>query len=167
MYYLFHNEVQRGPFTLGQLRSMWSQGILTADILFWGSDSVEWRPLAAMAVELEGSSEAGGTPASPHPLPIQQRRPGAIKVARDGEELGFYTREQMEYRLRTGEFSGLEWCEHGGEWYPIDHVIQATAARYEAAPPPLLVAQEETNVEKALTTYLYTETLLDVLRFFR
>ena len=36
----------KGPFTLGQLRSMWDKGLITADTLVRGEESSDWLPLA-------------------------------------------------------------------------------------------------------------------------
>ena len=52
---------QRGPYTLGQLRSMWHSGAITGNTLYWQQGFDEWLPLSLLIEDLE--------PAPPPPLP--------------------------------------------------------------------------------------------------
>lgn len=44
-YYLLLNGNQEGPFTFGQLRSMWDQGRITAETMYWQEGMKEWEAL--------------------------------------------------------------------------------------------------------------------------
>ena len=52
-YYIYKDDQQIGPFTLGQLRSMWTSGTLTADTLFWHEGAIDWLPLRTITDTLE------------------------------------------------------------------------------------------------------------------
>lgn len=171
-YYLYHNEEQRGPFMIGQIRGMWNSGAVTADVLFWASDSVEWRPLAEIASELDGTVIA--PPPVPvakprHPRPEDAPGPGKVLVRRDGVELGWFTYIQIRYKLETCEFDWSEHCLCNGMWYDIDFVIRMCAPPAEAPAQPMLApaAPQESRLERAAGTYLYTEALIDIFRLFR
>lgn len=43
--YLLRGDQQSGPFTPGQIRSMWNAGSITSDTLFYDDKMVEWRPV--------------------------------------------------------------------------------------------------------------------------
>ena len=45
-YYLWLDEKQAGPYTLAQLRGMWTHGVITGDQLFWQEGNSDWQPLA-------------------------------------------------------------------------------------------------------------------------
>jgi len=53
MYYLWLNEAQAGPFTIGQVQNMWNQGSLTALNLYWQEGMAEWRPLGEIIAKIE------------------------------------------------------------------------------------------------------------------
>ena len=44
-YYIASGEAQKGPYTLDQLRSMWSQGLLTANDFYWYEGLTKWYSL--------------------------------------------------------------------------------------------------------------------------
>ncbi len=52
-YYIIQNEETKGPYTLGQLRSMWSAGSITSNTMHCQEGDTEWRPLSAIVRELE------------------------------------------------------------------------------------------------------------------
>ena len=52
-YYLQQGETQTGPLTLLQLRSMWADGELTAETLYWHDGATEWRPISDMSAKLD------------------------------------------------------------------------------------------------------------------
>jgi hypothetical protein len=35
-----------GPYEVGQLRSMWNSGHITANTLYWNEESSDWRPIS-------------------------------------------------------------------------------------------------------------------------
>jgi hypothetical protein len=49
----------RGPYTLGQLRSMWTTGTLTGETRYRPEGSAKWVPLRFMADELEEREPQG------------------------------------------------------------------------------------------------------------
>ncbi len=46
-YYIRQNEEARGPYTIGQLRSMWNAGNLTGDTLYRKEGSDVWKVLSS------------------------------------------------------------------------------------------------------------------------
>ena len=58
-FYIKVNDAEKGPYTLGQLRSMWASGQITADALYRTSDSSEWL---ALAERLSGSDVISNAP---------------------------------------------------------------------------------------------------------
>lgn len=73
-YFLLLNGEQKGPFTMGQLRSMWTSGGITADILYWQEGNSDWLPITALLSDLEPSTSRASYPvASPPPAPIGPR----------------------------------------------------------------------------------------------
>ncbi|HEV7404226.1 MAG TPA: DUF4339 domain-containing protein [Chthoniobacteraceae bacterium] len=61
LYYLSRADVQSGPFTLSQLRSMWQTGSVTADATYRFDPAAEWQPLTNLRRLLE-------RPLSPTPV---------------------------------------------------------------------------------------------------
>jgi len=57
-YYLYKDNCQTGPYTIGQLRSMWASGTLTADTLFWHEGACDWIPLRTLTDKLEQAHQA-------------------------------------------------------------------------------------------------------------
>ena len=55
-YLIFQNGEQKGPFTLLQLRAMWSSGAITVQTLYWQEGQPDWLPLESMLNQLESSS---------------------------------------------------------------------------------------------------------------
>ena len=48
-----------GPYEMGQLRSMWNMGQLTANTLYWSEDGNEWRGISELRLgETEAKSAA-------------------------------------------------------------------------------------------------------------
>ena len=52
-YYLQQGETQTGPLTLLQLRSMWADGELTAETMYWHDGATDWRPISDMSARLD------------------------------------------------------------------------------------------------------------------
>lgn len=51
----------RGPYEMGQLRSMWGRGLITAAALYWREGMEEWRPVSELNLEEIGGSRRRGT----------------------------------------------------------------------------------------------------------
>jgi hypothetical protein len=60
-YYILQNDERKGPFTIGQLRGMWSSGSITVETLYCQKGFGEWWPLRTILHELE-------PPATPPPV---------------------------------------------------------------------------------------------------
>jgi hypothetical protein len=52
-YHIWSEEEAKGPFTLGQLRTMWNNGLLTAQHLFSQDECQNWQYLAELIPDLE------------------------------------------------------------------------------------------------------------------
>jgi hypothetical protein len=63
-YWITISEEQRGPYTIGQLRSMWHSGTITANTLYWQQGFENWYPLSYIIDRLEEQQ-----PVTPPALP--------------------------------------------------------------------------------------------------
>ena len=63
LYYLILNERQAGPYTMGQLKSMWQTGLVTAQTQYWFESAESWRPLLELASMLD----------RPYPIQLSER----------------------------------------------------------------------------------------------
>jgi hypothetical protein len=52
-YYILQNDETKGPYTIGQLRAMWSSGAITGETLYCERGYDEWLPLSGIADQLE------------------------------------------------------------------------------------------------------------------
>jgi hypothetical protein len=75
LYYLWINDQQTGPFTVEQIRSMWSQGSIGVETLFWIEGSPEWLPLKNIIKLVQPPAQKTVEVAS------QKRGSGCIKPA--------------------------------------------------------------------------------------
>src|SRR6185436_6001418 len=69
-YYIDINKEMKGPYTTGQLRSMWNSGAITGQTLHCREGDTQWSPLSAIVHELE--------PQNPPVIPIQYSQPTPI-----------------------------------------------------------------------------------------
>ena len=53
LYDILQHTETKGPYTMGQLRALWSSGTLTANTLYRQEGSEEWLPITAIIPELE------------------------------------------------------------------------------------------------------------------
>ena len=63
-YYINQNGENYGPYTIGQLRSMWSAGQVTGDTLYCEEGYSEWLHLSILAKELDTREQSP----PPHPM---------------------------------------------------------------------------------------------------
>lgn len=56
-YYLYQNDEPKGPYTLGQLRSMWHAGTITGETHYCVVGSDKWKRLKLMIDELEPTAQ--------------------------------------------------------------------------------------------------------------
>ena len=66
-YYILQNDETKGPYTIGQLRSMWNSGAITGQTLFCQEGFSQWLPLSDLQSELEPPQ-----PSQPSPQFYQQ-----------------------------------------------------------------------------------------------
>jgi TM2 domain-containing membrane protein YozV len=64
-YYILEGEQTKGPFTIGQLRSMWGNGSLTGKTMHRREGDQEWKPLSSILHLLESPPCTSGIPAAP------------------------------------------------------------------------------------------------------
>lgn len=89
-YYILQNDETKGPFTIGQLRSMWSSGAITLNTLYCEAGYERWLPMSELLPLLEPSSSPLREPSQPplQPLPRQAfPEPSAKKKARSAARL--------------------------------------------------------------------------------
>ena len=53
LYYLMLHEQRAGPYTIGQLRSMWQSGAVTTQTQYWFEGAESWQPLIKLRTMLE------------------------------------------------------------------------------------------------------------------
>ena len=87
-YHLWLQDEAKGPFTLNQVRSMWSGGQLTGENLYSTDAGQEWRYLKDILDELE-----------PAPVPIPKIVQSDEKVVRVLEEI---SKSQAATQSNTG-----------------------------------------------------------------
>ena len=66
-FYILQKEETKGPFTIGQLRSLWSSGAITGDTLYCEEGYEQWLPLRGIVDQLESSSPATQHASTPAP----------------------------------------------------------------------------------------------------
>jgi len=69
-YYLYQNDAPKGPYTLGQLRSMWHAGTITSETPFCPVGGNDWLNLKVIAGQLENESQ-GSVKAAKKPAPLR------------------------------------------------------------------------------------------------
>ena len=80
-YYINKDDKQTGPFTIGQLRSMWSSGSLTTATLFWHEGATGWLPLRTISTDLEPIPTPKHA-VTPEPQTISTTRPTIVRTAK-------------------------------------------------------------------------------------
>jgi len=68
-YYLILDDKEQGPFTIGQLRSLWNAGKITGKTCYFQAGMTAWEPMAQILSRLE-------------PPPIKDTAPRTIKTAK-------------------------------------------------------------------------------------
>lgn len=82
-FYLDRDGQPDGPFTLGQLKSMWSSGAIKADSLIAEAGADQWRPVTELSAELEAPSPVAVVKQdafAPLHTPIQGKLPGRLTL---------------------------------------------------------------------------------------
>lgn len=105
-YYLLQNDETKGPYTIGQLRSMWNSGAITGDTFYCEEGYKEWLRLTFIADQLEGEFPSSIPVRSPPPIPITaaaqpQNSSGVRKV------LGFVCLGVIGLFILVGIFGGI------------------------------------------------------------
>jgi hypothetical protein len=81
-YYILDGENTKGPFTIGQLRSMWSTGSITTKTMHRQEGDEQWRPLRSILHLLE-------PPPIVAPAPVVVSQPSVL-VVRATKSRGVY-----------------------------------------------------------------------------
>ena len=81
-YYLHLDDEQKGPFTIGQLQSMWKAGTILCNTQFFTKANAEWKPLEAILRLLEPDPGPQDSPFAPQPTIVAaQSLPSVPRVA--------------------------------------------------------------------------------------
>lgn len=70
-YYILQNDETKGPYTIGQLRSMWNSGAITGQTHYCQEGYSEWLPLRGLQAELEPPPPPPSPPAYVYSPPAQ------------------------------------------------------------------------------------------------
>ncbi len=100
-YYLFQNDETKGPYTLGQLRSMWHAGTITGETHYCVAGSDQWLRLKLMITELESSAKQ-------QPQAHPQSAPKGI-VARLMQEENLTEKQAIDRRRKILQGNGISW----------------------------------------------------------
>ena len=85
-YFILQSHETKGPYTLGQLRSLWHSGAVNGETLYHEEDSENWQTLTTILEELEQKE-----PTPPvRPPPPETPRPPKLAPAKADEELIFH-----------------------------------------------------------------------------
>src|SRR5437764_724190 len=104
MIYLNRGQDNEGPYSQGQLRSMWKAGSVTSDTLFWEDGSTEWLPLSVMEDELDSPPPASNA---------VSHRPAPAAVAESANPPGFRLVFYLNLLLPIlGILFGIMWLCH-------------------------------------------------------
>ncbi|MEQ1858462.1 MAG: NINE protein [Chthoniobacteraceae bacterium] len=79
-YYIYRNDEQHGPYSVGQLRSMWKSGTITGDVPYRYADSDEWIPLSTISDELEGPTQTAPTPLHQYSAQSSLKTPSSKRI---------------------------------------------------------------------------------------
>src|SRR6185436_17116391 len=80
-YSIIQNRETRGPYTIGQLRSMWNSGAITGDTLYCEEGSDDWRTLSDLLHELEPPATVLPTPTAQFYDPTPRPKKKGIAIA--------------------------------------------------------------------------------------
>ena len=67
--YLTVNGEQKGPYAMAQIQSMWNNGLITSDALYWDEEADDWKSINELFESLEPA------PAFPQANNPQQENP--------------------------------------------------------------------------------------------
>ena len=100
-YYLYQNDEPKGPYTLGQLRSMWHAGTITGETHYCVAGNNEWLRLKLIIAKLEPSAT------QPSGLPSNSASKGII--ARLMREENLDEKQAIERRRIILRGNGIDW----------------------------------------------------------
>src|SRR6266699_2839494 len=81
-YLVIQNRETNGPFTIGQLRSMWNSGAITGNTLYSKDGSDDWSTLEDLAAELEQTQQSSPPLPTPPP-PLADNYASAVPARND------------------------------------------------------------------------------------
>jgi|688.fasta_scaffold495285_2 hypothetical protein len=92
LYYLLLNNQQAGPYTAGQLRAMWQNGVTNAQTQYCFAGGTSWQPLINLRTMLETAPAQSTPPSPPPPRPSLLDQGGnyniPIRVERQSQSSG-------------------------------------------------------------------------------
>jgi len=91
-YYILQNNETKGPYTLNQLKSMWSSGTVTGNLQYCEEGYTEWQPLSDLQPMLE-------------PEPLQRLSPQSQRLIQQSAQLVRSARSRGNYII-LGLFFG-------------------------------------------------------------
>jgi len=89
-----------GPYEMGQLRSMWNSGQITANTLYWGEEKQEWRGVSELKL---GEAAPSATQKEPH----SQFLDGVRSSSKQSSPVRYWTLRACGLGLAVGFFSGM------------------------------------------------------------
>jgi hypothetical protein len=69
-FYILQKDETKGPYTIGQLRSLWSSGAITGDTLYCEEGYDQWLPLRDIIDQLESAPPAAQHTSGPAPASL-------------------------------------------------------------------------------------------------
>jgi len=81
LYYLLLNNQQAGPYTAGQLRAMWQNGVTNAQTQYCFAGGTNWQPLIKLRTMLETAPAQSTPPSPPPPRSSLQDRGGHYNIS--------------------------------------------------------------------------------------
>jgi hypothetical protein len=84
-YYILQNDETKGPYTIGQLRSMWNAGAITGQTHYCKEGYSRWFPLSGLQSELESPPPQPSLPPQLHQQPKQPIAPQVQTIEATGK----------------------------------------------------------------------------------
>jgi len=80
LYYLLLNNQQAGPYTVGQLQTMWQNGVANAQTQYCFAGGASWQPLIKLRAMLETAPVQSTPYSSPPPPPSLLNQGGHYNI---------------------------------------------------------------------------------------
>lgn len=91
-YFIIQNDETKGPYTIGQLRTMWDSGVITGETMHYQEGYSDWLPMSTILHKLEPKVSGGqsGVPPSPtrDDLDIPRHESRSKRLSRHNKAIG-------------------------------------------------------------------------------